>query len=1007
MFSQDKLPNNKDITCLERKETKHPLLQIFYRNKNNNLLTPTGPKTSTISASTGLLLNKNSNNTTLNITPKLDLTKTFHFLSNEKPTNSHIGSDVNNNSSRDKKPDSQEDKKNKYTRRLVNKRKTVNSTKTVIFPYLKYNSTNTNMIRLQKKGAYENIINEKNNENDIIYNNTKYNNNSIYVSEPGKNNNNIIFQRFKGDKVLCQKIIELSLNKKNSSNNNNNNLYKISTTNDSQHPPLNTDNNDKNIDNSNKNNSLINKFMREKNEMDKKFAKRKSVNYSSFNDFLKTETDNNTDTIQNNRYNKDKPKGMKKSFLAMLNSFPNNNNNQNKNNNLTNSLLTFVPETKALSPLARQKINIRKFSSKLNKKKSQINLASFKRSILRKKTGQIQMHNNNDEGLKALANIRKSTRHVTLNIFNQKSNLLFNNKDIKINNNLNKIFDEESEYSDSSQKIIIVHKKNNYYDLNSFLNKQYINKDEEQYFQKKRLKIIDAVEKSNKSSNVYNSYNEEIKNYFLKNYVIDKITQNIFNNFEPLDNKTENKKEIIHQREISLKYIFNDILIKSHKFCYSFEKMQKLGISYLKKVKIKTQLIIKNNYILGKFDIYNRLLRQFKSKWKKQKNKENNYKKRLNLLESRNNNIDNKYKKNLNLFGTYDAEICIYRERIETDLHLNINRLDIVLKEEENKKENNSKSKRRQSTLKFLRKLYNSNSILRKGNILNSLGPDSKTVENTEGTTRKKTLKEENNERKMSNSIKIEKEFGLINRTDSFQRFAKLYRISSFPKKMPPIIPENETKTINVETEQIMNKLKSKLEHFNILKNRKIFHFTNNKKLNFEKRFSQIVKKKKSRIQLDKKLKIDTMTIKFAGIDQLTKEASLIKTHEMEKHLPDVRLFDKFVSLLLRRKLNQFDFLIQSKEERFNRIINKQEFSTGNTLLIYATQNNLKSVVELLLLKGADPNIQNKFGNSALHIAYKNDNAFIINLLFEHGADQKIKNSNGLFPWQMSRTINN
>lgn len=52
---------------------------------------------------------------------------------------------------------------------------------------------------------------------------------------------------------------------------------------------------------------------------------------------------------------------------------------------------------------------------------------------------------------------------------------------------------------------------------------------------------------------------------------------------------------------------------------------------------------------------------------------------------------------------------------------------------------------------------------------------------------------------------------------------------------MPPIILENESKTINMEIEQIMNKLKSKLDHFNILKNRKIFHFTNNKKLNFQK----------------------------------------------------------------------------------------------------------------------------------------------------------------------------
>ena len=148
------------------------------------------------------------------------------------------------------------------------------------------------------------------------------------------------------------------------------------------------------------------------------------------------------------------------------------------------------------------------------------------------------------------------------------------------------------------------------------------------------------------------------------------------------------------------------------------------------------------------------------------------------------------------------------------------------------------------------------------------------------------------------------------------------------------------------------------------------------------------------------------MTIKLAGIDQLTKEASLIKTQEMEKDLPDSKLFDKFVTVIQSRKISKFDYLLQNEEEGFNRILNNQEFSTGNTLLIYATQNNLKSIVEFLLLKGADPNIQNKFGNSALHIAYVNDNAFIINLLFEYGADDKIKNSHGLLPWQMSKSIN-
>jgi ankyrin repeat protein len=97
---------------------------------------------------------------------------------------------------------------------------------------------------------------------------------------------------------------------------------------------------------------------------------------------------------------------------------------------------------------------------------------------------------------------------------------------------------------------------------------------------------------------------------------------------------------------------------------------------------------------------------------------------------------------------------------------------------------------------------------------------------------------------------------------------------------------------------------------------------------------------------------------------------------------------------------------MQKESEDFPKIINKQEFSTGNTLLIYATQNNLKSIVELLLLKNADPNIQNNFGNTPLHIAYNNNNTFIINLLFENGADQKIKNIKGLFPWQMTKNFN-
>jgi hypothetical protein len=225
-------------------------------------------------------------------------------------------------------------------------------------------------------------------------------------------------------------------------------------------------------------------------------------------------------------------------------------------------------------------------------------------------------------------------------------------------------------------------------------------------------------------------------------------------------------------------------------------------------------------------------------------------------------------------------------------------------------------------------------------------------------------------------------------------------------KKFKEEFIEKKNKDAISQKELLFNQAKNDLDNYNILKNPKIFSYTINNQINIGKRFSKMFNLKKNQIQLDKKLKIDSMTIKFAGIDQLTKEAALIKTQEMENDLPDVKLFGKIVNYFQKRKISKFENLVKDRAEALNKIINKQEFTTGNTLLMYATQYNLKSIVELLLLKGADPNIQNKFGNSALHLAYKNDNVFIINLLIEHGADTKLKNSNRILPWQMSKFIN-
>ena len=127
-----------------------------------------------------------------------------------------------------------------------------------------------------------------------------------------------------------------------------------------------------------------------------------------------------------------------------------------------------------------------------------------------------------------------------------------------------------------------------------------------------------------------------------------------------------------------------------------------------------------------------------------------------------------------------------------------------------------------------------------------------------------------------------------------------------------------------------------------------------------------MIRLKKDRIQINEKLRHDSIVIKIAGIDQLSKEAALIKTHEIAKDLPEAKLFDKIVKIIHKRKI----------------------------------------LVEILLSKGADPNIKNNFGNTALHMAYKNDNAFIINILIEYGADEKLKNNKYLLPWQMSKYLN-
>ena len=65
-----------------------------------------------------------------------------------------------------------------------------------------------------------------------------------------------------------------------------------------------------------------------------------------------------------------------------------------------------------------------------------------------------------------------------------------------------------------------------------------------------------------------------------------------------------------------------------------------------------------------------------------------------------------------------------------------------------------------------------------------------------------------------------------------------------------------------------------------------------------------------------------------------------------------------------------------------------------------AVKNENESIIEFLIKKGCDIDIQNHFGNTALHIAFMINNFQVINLLINYNANQNILNNQGLNPWE-------
>lgn len=75
----------------------------------------------------------------------------------------------------------------------------------------------------------------------------------------------------------------------------------------------------------------------------------------------------------------------------------------------------------------------------------------------------------------------------------------------------------------------------------------------------------------------------------------------------------------------------------------------------------------------------------------------------------------------------------------------------------------------------------------------------------------------------------------------------------------------------------------------------------------------------------------------------------------------------------------------------------KYQDGYGNSALHVAAQNNKKTIVKLLLSKGADINLQNKMGNTPLHFASAYQHHGVVQYLVENGARVDVKNYKGKF----------
>ena len=223
-----------------------------------------------------------------------------------------------------------------------------------------------------------------------------------------------------------------------------------------------------------------------------------------------------------------------------------------------------------------------------------------------------------------------------------------------------------------------------------------------------------------------------------------------------------------------------------------------------------------------------------------------------------------------------------------------------------------------------------------------------------------------------------------------------LRRSTEKNKEIEEINKNIEKKELNyknlINKFQETNKL---LDKWSFLKKKSIFKKYNEEKE--EEKLKKEYRKLKMKYLINLKWKQDMEILKSLGGDPVSKQCALLRTQEYEAEHSNLKSFEQLLSLV---EKSQNELFFETFRYLRYTEIDHQEKYTGDTLLIRASKINNIHIVEFLIEKGCNINIQNRELNTALHYAYMYCRAELINILIYHGADVNIINKKGFTPWE-------